>query len=245
MSEQQAAAGGDNSGSVEVEVDVDEIIDSVAGGIQRGIALAANDPCYAAEESWAHYRDFLDPKINTAWSRISAMSDAGMRSVLLARSQWGRASVQYLGAQRFAARIAEKVVTTGLAALAGGPLGAAIAVDWLDDKLPASGSTRPSSSTAGQHLGGGIYLAAGAGKTLTGPGLGREYDAWRREQSLKVAPARFNTWRESLVSLGGRARSDWTVWRQGDKVAEYQAKAMSGDYDHLLAVSMDYVEFDL
>ena len=32
---------------------------------------------------------------------------------------------------------------------------------------------------------------------------------------------------------------------QGDKVAEYQAKAMSGDYDHLLAVSMEYAEFGL
>ena len=32
---------------------------------------------------------------------------------------------------------------------------------------------------------------------------------------------------------------------QGDKVTEYQAKAMNGNYDHLLAVSMDYVAFDL
>ncbi len=28
----------------------------------------------------------------------------------------------------------------------------------------------------------------------------------------------------------------------GDKVAEYKAKAMSGDYDNLLRVSMEYVE---
>ena len=32
---------------------------------------------------------------------------------------------------------------------------------------------------------------------------------------------------------------------QGDKVAEYREKAMSGDYNHLLAVSMEYAEFDL
>lgn len=32
---------------------------------------------------------------------------------------------------------------------------------------------------------------------------------------------------------------------QGDKVAEYREKAMSGDYNHLLAVSMEYVEFEL
>lgn len=32
---------------------------------------------------------------------------------------------------------------------------------------------------------------------------------------------------------------------QGDKVAEYQAKAMSGNYDHLLSVSMEYVDFTL
>jgi len=32
---------------------------------------------------------------------------------------------------------------------------------------------------------------------------------------------------------------------QSDKVSEYQAKAMSGDYNHLLAVSMDYVDFKL
>ena len=32
---------------------------------------------------------------------------------------------------------------------------------------------------------------------------------------------------------------------QGDKVAEYRKKAMSGDYAHLLSVSMEYVEFDL
>lgn len=32
---------------------------------------------------------------------------------------------------------------------------------------------------------------------------------------------------------------------QGDKVKEYKAKAMSGNYDNLLAVSQEYVEFDL
>ena len=32
---------------------------------------------------------------------------------------------------------------------------------------------------------------------------------------------------------------------QGDKVTEYQARATSGDYNNLLAVSMEYVEFDL
>ena len=32
---------------------------------------------------------------------------------------------------------------------------------------------------------------------------------------------------------------------QGDKVAEYQQRAMAGDYDHLLAVSMEYVDFEL
>lgn len=32
---------------------------------------------------------------------------------------------------------------------------------------------------------------------------------------------------------------------QGDKVEEYRVKAMSGDYHHLLAVSMEYVDFDL
>jgi len=32
---------------------------------------------------------------------------------------------------------------------------------------------------------------------------------------------------------------------QGDKVKEYQTKAMSGDYDNLLRVSMEYVEFDI
>ena len=32
---------------------------------------------------------------------------------------------------------------------------------------------------------------------------------------------------------------------QGDKVKEYQSKAMSGDYDHLLVTSMEYVDFDL
>ena len=32
---------------------------------------------------------------------------------------------------------------------------------------------------------------------------------------------------------------------QADKVAEYREKAMSGDYNHLLAVSMKYVDFDL
>ena len=32
---------------------------------------------------------------------------------------------------------------------------------------------------------------------------------------------------------------------QGDKVEEYLDKAMSGDYNHLLAVSCDYVEFKL
>jgi len=30
---------------------------------------------------------------------------------------------------------------------------------------------------------------------------------------------------------------------QGDKVEEYRAKAMSGDYDNLLRVSMEYVDF--
>lgn len=29
---------------------------------------------------------------------------------------------------------------------------------------------------------------------------------------------------------------------QGDKVAEYQARATSGDYDNLLAVTMEYVD---
>lgn len=32
---------------------------------------------------------------------------------------------------------------------------------------------------------------------------------------------------------------------QGHLVDEYRAKATSGDYHHLLAVSMDYVDFDL
>jgi len=32
---------------------------------------------------------------------------------------------------------------------------------------------------------------------------------------------------------------------QGDKVQEYMAKATSGNYDNLLAVSMEYVDFDL
>jgi hypothetical protein len=32
---------------------------------------------------------------------------------------------------------------------------------------------------------------------------------------------------------------------QADKVAEYQERATSGDYNHLLAVSMEYVEFEL
>lgn len=31
---------------------------------------------------------------------------------------------------------------------------------------------------------------------------------------------------------------------QADKVAEYQEKAMSGDYNHLLRVSMEYVDFE-
>ena len=31
---------------------------------------------------------------------------------------------------------------------------------------------------------------------------------------------------------------------QDDKVEEYRTKAMSGDYDNLLRVSMDYVEFE-
>ena len=29
-----------------------------------------------------------------------------------------------------------------------------------------------------------------------------------------------------------------------DEVKEYQAKAMSGDYDHLLAVTMEYVDVE-
>lgn len=32
---------------------------------------------------------------------------------------------------------------------------------------------------------------------------------------------------------------------QGDKIAEYQRRATSADYDNLLRVSMEYVEFDL
>jgi hypothetical protein len=32
---------------------------------------------------------------------------------------------------------------------------------------------------------------------------------------------------------------------QADKVPEYFKRAMAGDYDNLLRVSMDYVEFDL
>ena len=32
---------------------------------------------------------------------------------------------------------------------------------------------------------------------------------------------------------------------QRDKVKEYMDKAMSGDYNHLLRVSMEYVDFDL
>lgn len=32
---------------------------------------------------------------------------------------------------------------------------------------------------------------------------------------------------------------------QGDRVAEYQERATSGDYNHLLAVSMEYAEFEL
>jgi hypothetical protein len=32
---------------------------------------------------------------------------------------------------------------------------------------------------------------------------------------------------------------------QADKVPEYLSRAMAGDYNNLLAVSMDYVEFDL
>jgi hypothetical protein len=31
---------------------------------------------------------------------------------------------------------------------------------------------------------------------------------------------------------------------QADKVAEYQAKATSGDYDHLLQVTMEYVDIE-
>ena len=31
---------------------------------------------------------------------------------------------------------------------------------------------------------------------------------------------------------------------QGDKVEAYMADAMSGDYDHLLAVTMEYVEVE-
>lgn len=30
-----------------------------------------------------------------------------------------------------------------------------------------------------------------------------------------------------------------------DKIDEYRTKAMSGDYDNLLAVSVEYVDFDL
>ncbi len=32
---------------------------------------------------------------------------------------------------------------------------------------------------------------------------------------------------------------------QGDRVEEFMARATSGDYRHLLAVSMEYVDFDL
>ncbi len=32
---------------------------------------------------------------------------------------------------------------------------------------------------------------------------------------------------------------------QGDKVAEYMRRATAGDYNNLLAVSMEYVDFDL
>lgn len=32
---------------------------------------------------------------------------------------------------------------------------------------------------------------------------------------------------------------------QGDKIREYLGKAMSGDYNHLLTVSMEYADFDL
>jgi len=32
---------------------------------------------------------------------------------------------------------------------------------------------------------------------------------------------------------------------QGDLVTEYLARAMEGDYNHLLAVSLDYVDFDV
>jgi hypothetical protein len=32
---------------------------------------------------------------------------------------------------------------------------------------------------------------------------------------------------------------------QGDKVKEYREKAMAGDYDNLLRVSMEYVDFEL
>lgn len=32
---------------------------------------------------------------------------------------------------------------------------------------------------------------------------------------------------------------------QESKVSEYRAKAMSGDYNNLLQVSMEYVDFDL
>ncbi len=32
---------------------------------------------------------------------------------------------------------------------------------------------------------------------------------------------------------------------QGNKVAEYMRRATAGDYNHLLAISMEYVDFDL
>lgn len=43
----------------------------------------------------------------------------------------------------------------------------------------------------------------------------------------------------------GAARKALRRAGQGDKVEEMTKKATSGDYDHLLAVIQEYVEFDL
>jgi len=207
---------------------VDRGIEQVSGLVENAHQQAASDPCYAEVQTRTAFARNMRPVTNQAIRAANARAVAGPAAVAAAINNRGRSSSRYAGGVTWARWVRENAINDsqiiGVAALLGGPIGAAIAVggveDWIAQALPPGA---PSSSTSGLQISDGVYVYRGtpgtaaqhlASGTLSGPALVQAWDNWTAHEAATVYPPRFPQWRADLAALTGSE-----TWQPGDDVA--------------------------
>jgi len=181
-----AGAGGIIGGVFEgIAVAVDNVIDNIL----KVQTAKAENICKEMYDVRLSRRSILVKRAK--WLQRRAMVAQLLDlSVARARAGYGRPDARYVGAGTpWPTWIAQHRLTGHTPT-------------WVRNRLPASGLTAPSSSSAGQPFtagtAGGYYLTSGQ---LTGPQLRADWQEWSARLGRNVAPAQYSSARRKLAQL--------------------------------------------